>query len=317
MFRPARRVNGRRHRIDGPKGPVPRRIEGDVGRCTARATRRRADPGHEIGDVLIRERIVGRHLQFAAAPHGRHEQAVLGLARHDRRPAIAAVGKRGPRVNAQPARLLVGPVTFRAVGNKDRPNLQLEKRLGVGPSRPASAHSAAAKSSPGPKQLRVRRLASPIRKAACGSGGIPAGRVEATIRVPLPGENCDARRTELPPFRRSRGGPDAHAAVWVAEATRGNRPQAPTASFAGSCCRLTPPPRRPCNVRLGQPRGMEVRSRVFGAAVAASGVRGSRRAKRRTNVKPSTGSAGASPLPNSPNSPRALITPNVGNPITS
>ena len=73
----------------------------------------------------------------------RDEQALLGLARDDRRARVAAREHRGARVEPQARLLLLGPVALDAVLDQDRPDLRLEE----------------------PDLLRARRNRFPTRRA--------------------------------------------------------------------------------------------------------------------------------------------------------
>ena len=67
--------------------------------------------------------------------HGRHQQALLGFAGNNRRPAVAALKNRLAAIQLQPSLVLV-PVTFETMRRQHRPNLRLKEiRLRIRPTR--------------------------------------------------------------------------------------------------------------------------------------------------------------------------------------
>ncbi len=86
------------------------------------------DPLLEVGDLLIRELLLRRHLQVAVrVPHRLNQQAIVRLARHDRRPSLSAAQNAARRVEPQSRRLLLRPMTLVALLDKQRADLLLEK----------------------------------------------------------------------------------------------------------------------------------------------------------------------------------------------
>ena len=111
-------------------------------------------------------------------PDGLDQQALVGIAGHDRRPGLAALEQRLARVEPQAAHLLVG-VAVVAVGRQDRPDVRFEelggrrrragsrRRLAALQRRSDSASGSAASDQP---RRRVRTLVRRIMSALLCTG---------------------------------------------------------------------------------------------------------------------------------------------------
>ena len=128
---------GPRDRLERPVGAV---LVGDLvlalaGRRPAPSRRRSPGQGAPILTHCVRSAICAASSFFdggilrtvVGVADRRDEQALLGLARHDRRPRVAAGEHRGPRVEPEARLLLVRPVALDAVVGQDRPDLRLEE----------------------------------------------------------------------------------------------------------------------------------------------------------------------------------------------
>ena len=121
---PAARCVGaaRRPSASGPRSPGPPGL--------LRPLRPVGDPGGQVGPDRFGQQLARRHLERLVRVLDRlDQQAVLRVAGHDRRPALAALEHRLARVEPQPAAGLLRPVALDARAGQHRPHLQLEEAL--------------------------------------------------------------------------------------------------------------------------------------------------------------------------------------------
>ena len=92
------------------------------------------DPAGEVGDDVIGELALGRHLELALVFQHFDQQALFRMSRHEARPGIASLEERLARIDQQAASLLFRfhRVARVAVFREDGPNLLLEKRDALG-----------------------------------------------------------------------------------------------------------------------------------------------------------------------------------------
>ena len=91
------------------------------------------DPADQVGNFLLRELLLGRHLE-ALVPDRFDQQALAGFSRYHGRTALAAGGPTGPAVQQQAPldRLGLGRVAAVAPGHQQRPDLLFEERQLLG-----------------------------------------------------------------------------------------------------------------------------------------------------------------------------------------
>ncbi len=85
-------------------------------------------PAHEVGNLPLGKPAVLGHFQIVVRlADGPHQEAFLGLARHDRRPRVAAAEQGRARVEPQVGPLLFGAVAFLALLDQDGADAGLEE----------------------------------------------------------------------------------------------------------------------------------------------------------------------------------------------
>src|SRR5207302_972429 len=101
---------------DRLEGPVSLRLEARRLAARGRGPRRPlADPGGEVAGNPGVEPLAGRHLEVGVLVADRlDQQARSGVARHDRRPMLAALDERLARIHPQAAAGLLAPVAGEA-----------------------------------------------------------------------------------------------------------------------------------------------------------------------------------------------------------
>ena len=87
------------------------------------------DPVGQGGDLLGLEFSLGGHLHVPLVADRLDQRALVGLARHDDRPALAPLEHRVADVEPQASLVLLGPVALQAVVSEHRADLRLEELL--------------------------------------------------------------------------------------------------------------------------------------------------------------------------------------------
>ncbi len=88
------------------------------------------DPDGQVSDGLVREFLLGRHLQLAGMLDDLEQQALLRLTGKHNPTAVAALEKPDPRIEAQSAVLFFRTVAGLAALDQDRADMLLEELLG-------------------------------------------------------------------------------------------------------------------------------------------------------------------------------------------
>ena len=128
-----RRHGGRGHGLIGPMftalGDVDRPFRRHAGEARARIGRAELHPFLEVRDLLVREFALGRHAKiFVPITHGLDERAVVEIARHHSRTAVAAARPAIAVVEPQAALgFLLGAVAFVAMLGEERPDAFFKK----------------------------------------------------------------------------------------------------------------------------------------------------------------------------------------------
>ena len=128
-------------------------------RRRARPRRPHLDPSGNVRDRTVGQLALGRHLYDVAVPDGTDDQAVIRLARHQRRPAVASFQQRVARIDPQVAALLLGTVTLTALVDQNGayPRLvSLDERPLASPGDQRAANRSIGRH--GPLACRTRRL---------------------------------------------------------------------------------------------------------------------------------------------------------------
>ena len=140
--RPVARIERRLDPLDSLERPVPSGQRHPERRWLFGSTFGQLAPSaiHRLNADLTSsgKASTGRHLQLVVGLVDRlDEQALLGMTGHDRRPTIAPLEQRLPRINLEPAARLLAAMTGQTFVDQNRPDLQLEEAVGrvVGPCR--------------------------------------------------------------------------------------------------------------------------------------------------------------------------------------
>ena len=131
------------NRLEGPELAARGEVDGFglgrgiVGRRGGtRVGRAHRDPGREVGDLRGAELVLGRHLEFLVRiTHGADEEAVVGLARHERGTGFAALEQRRAGVEAETRTEFLGrggAVAFVAMLDQQRADFLFKKLEGFG-----------------------------------------------------------------------------------------------------------------------------------------------------------------------------------------
>ena len=86
-----------------------------------------SDPLLQGGDLTLRQRTGGRHLQIPGTPHQPNKAALIHLPRHHRRTRLAPLAQKLGRIQAQPSLLQPGTVAHLAVLHQQGADLLLEE----------------------------------------------------------------------------------------------------------------------------------------------------------------------------------------------
>jgi hypothetical protein len=129
---PAGRVGWRLGRPDGLKGPVLAGAK-EGGRRSPGPAGAACHPGSEVGHGGVGQPAPRRHPQvFGGMADGLDQQALVGIAGHDGRPAGATLEQCLAAIDAQAAAGLRAPVALEADIGEDETDFQLEEGIVVG-----------------------------------------------------------------------------------------------------------------------------------------------------------------------------------------
>ena len=120
------------------------------------------DPFFHDRDLVARQERAGRHFDPAVVLDRGNEQALRGIARHDRRTAVAPLHERRSRIEPQARLRLVVAVALHALLEQERPDLPLEEfvvtaRRGLGSLKMAARHDTEGQPARCPHQPEAER----------------------------------------------------------------------------------------------------------------------------------------------------------------